>query len=47
MTVAIGWPHDGGETAGAWPHEAGDWQPVCKSSPCLVLRSKRERIAQA
>ncbi len=26
MTLAIGWPHDGGETVGTWPHEAGDWQ---------------------
>jgi hypothetical protein len=25
MTLAIGWLHDGGETAGAWLHQAGDW----------------------
>jgi hypothetical protein len=26
MTLAIGWLHDGGETAGSWLHEPGDWQ---------------------
>jgi hypothetical protein len=25
MTLAIEWPHGGGETVGTWPHEAGDW----------------------
>ena len=28
MTLAIGRPHEGGETLRAWPHEAGDWQVV-------------------
>jgi hypothetical protein len=26
MTLAIGWPHEGGENPGTWPHEGGVWQ---------------------
>ncbi len=25
MTLAIGWPHEGGENPREWPHEGGDW----------------------
>jgi hypothetical protein len=28
MTLAIGWPHDGGENRWNLAHEAGDWQPL-------------------
>ena len=43
MTLAIGWPHDGGETVRAWPHEPGDWQ--AKTHAALDSARRRDRGA--
>lgn len=49
MTLATGWPHEGGENPRGWPHEGGDWQRGhgrlhVHSSPHRVGIRKDERF---